>query len=217
MSQKLIKGPIKGYKATDENMQCRGIQFKVGETFTLDNDDDLVICKNGFHFCEQPSGVWSYYSTGRVFEIEAYDVLISDFEPGTDYKRVCHEFKIISEIKVAGNKNTGYRNTGNGNTGDGNTGDGNTGNWNTGNRNTGEGNATDHSSGSLCINEQPVVLFDRKTNVDRKDINWSLVGDLSQLLAVDTEIDPARFLSIPNATALRIRKLHKRHIELRKE
>jgi hypothetical protein len=144
---KIIAGPIKGYKITDKDMKCRGYQYELGKIHILDNEKPLIECGNGFHFCEQPSGVWGYYNTGRVFEIEAWDVLDTNFQPGADYKRVCRKIRFIREVKIDGNRNTGYRNTGDRNTGDRNTGYGNTGYSNTGYSNTGDRNTGDRNTG----------------------------------------------------------------------
>ena len=78
---------MKGYKATDKNMCCRGKQFTLGEWY--EHEGELIECASGFHFCEQPSGVWTYYTeaTTRVFEIEAEEVLDTDFQPGTAPRR----------------------------------------------------------------------------------------------------------------------------------
>ena len=54
---------IAGYKGFDEQLQCRGFQYAVGETY--ETDQHPVRCtKNGFHLCEDPFDVWSYYPPG---------------------------------------------------------------------------------------------------------------------------------------------------------
>jgi hypothetical protein len=148
---------VTGYKATDANIKCRDFQFTPGEWHEVEGE--LELCGNGFHFCEQPSGPWAYYSAQgtRIWKIEADDVLETEWEPGADRKCVARRIRLVEEIVPdgdgntgdgnTGDGNTGYGNTGDGNTGDGNTGDGNTGYGNTGNGNTGYGNTGNGNTG----------------------------------------------------------------------
>jgi len=268
---------IKGYKATDDDMKCRGFQFELDVWY--EHQGELSLCNSGFHFCEYPSGPWCYYGNGRLFHVEAKEVLVST-GPGADLKHVARFIRLVSEIKIDGNRNTGNRNTGNWNTGDrntgdwntgnrntgdrntgnrntgnrntgdwntgngntgdwntgdrntgdwntgdwntgdwntgnGNTGDWNTGDWNTGNGNTGNGNTGDYHAGSLNIGDAPFLLFNKKA--DREKVDFYLVRELSQLLMGDDDINPNQFLSLPNATASAILKLHKAHIAARNQ
>ena len=219
--QKLIVGPIEGYKIVNEDMTCRDFKFEVGKRIKLPNNDDIELCKNGFHFCKYPSGVWAYYSSGRVFKVRAYGVLDSSPASGADFKLVCEEIELYEEVKIGGDRNTGNYNTGNYNTGDYNTGYRNTGDYNagyrntgyrnTGNYNTGYGNCGNYHSGSLNIGEAQIYLFNKITKLKRDEIDWSLVNRLAQLLSQEADIDPTPFLSIPNATAKGIKKLHEAH------
>ena len=259
--QKLIVGPIEGYKIVNEDMTCRDFKFEVGKRIKLPNNDDIELCKNGFHFCKYPSGVWAYYSSGRVFKVRAYGVLDSSPASGADFKLVCEEIELYEEVKIGGDRNTGNYNTGNYNTGDYNTGYYNTGDYNTGdyntgyyntgdyntgyyntgyyntgdyntgyrntgdynagyrntgyrntgNYNTGYGNCGNYHSGSLNIGEAQIYLFNKITKLKRDEIDWSLVNRLAQLLSQEADIDPTPFLSIPNATAKGIKKLHEAH------
>jgi hypothetical protein len=223
---------IKGYKATDENMCCLGFQFELGKWYT--HDGEISICKSGFHFCEYPSGPWVYYNNGRIFRIEAEEVLLST-EPGADRKHVARKIRLVEEINIDGNKNTGNWNTGNRNTGDRNTGDWNAGNintgnintgnrntgnwntgdWNTGDSNTGNGNCGDYHSGCLNYGEAPFYIFNKRA--DRSKIDFSLVNRLSELLCEDKDIDPGPFYTLPNFTPEALKKLHEAHKKARKK
>ena len=135
---------VKGYKATDANMMCRGYQFEVGKWH--EHDGEIELCESGFHFCEYPSGPWCYYGDGLLWNVEAEFVLKSS-GPGADLKHVAKKIRLVSKIEYTGNGNTGNWNTGNWNTGHRNTGNRNTGDWNAGNRNTGDRNTGDGNTG----------------------------------------------------------------------
>jgi len=220
---------VKGHKATDKNMQCRGYQFEIGKWHIYDGD--IALCESGFHFCEYPSGPWAFYSDEgtRIFEVQARRV-IKSVEPGAALKHVCMEIMLVKEVSITGDRNTGNWNTGNWNTGDRNTGDRNTGNWNTGDRNTGSGNtgsgntgsgntgngnSVDRCSGHLCTVPPPMIIFDELVK-DGIDVDMYKVEKLSKLMMSDEPIDPEQFLSLPNATTEKILALHQSHIERRK-
>ena len=54
--------PIKGIKGFKPDLTCQGFQFKEGETFEAPR---AVACQEGFHFCEYPLDVFSYYAPGE--------------------------------------------------------------------------------------------------------------------------------------------------------
>ena len=63
---------MKGYKGTDENMKCRGMQYEVGKTYHADGTIEL--CRNGLHFCRNLRDVFNFYKRdngSRYFEVEA--------------------------------------------------------------------------------------------------------------------------------------------------
>ena len=196
---------LKGYKATDDNMCCRGFKFEIGKWY--EHGGDIEMCSSGFHFCKYPSGPWSYYDSGRLFEVEAEEVYLST-GPGADIKHVAKRIRLIKEIVIGGNRNTGDRNTGYGNTGDRNTGD-----RNTGYGNAGDGNAGDYHSGCLCFGEAKFYLFNKVAK--RELVDFCLVYSLSEKLMTDEEIDPTPYLSLPNASVKAIKKLHDEHKKAR--
>ena len=49
-----------GYKAFNHNLTCRGFQYEVGQTYTIDSQE-IQLCSKGFHFCQVPIDVLNYY------------------------------------------------------------------------------------------------------------------------------------------------------------
>ena len=144
-----------GYKATDENMQCRGLQYVLGEWQEVTGK--LAECENGLHFCDSLALTFSYYNnpTDRYFKCEAEDVLEIESIPGVVEKRVARRIRLIEEIILpTGHRNTGDQNTGDRNTGDRNTGHQNTGHQNTGYRNTGHRNTGHRNTGDQNTGHQ---------------------------------------------------------------
>lgn len=155
--------PIKAFKVTDQNMQCRGFQFKIGKEYQSDNP---VRCgKSGFHSCLMAVDCFNYYnfdSKNRVFEVEIWGDYEDDYRDtklSSQYIRLIRELSWLEVLEIVntghgntghgntGDGNTGDRNSGHGNTGDGNSGDWNSGDWNSGNRNSGNRNSGDRNSG----------------------------------------------------------------------
>jgi hypothetical protein len=152
---------VKGYKGFNENLQCRGKQYKVGETYEMSASPS--VCNRGFHFCEIIFDVHGYYRLGdsRVCEIEALGEIAKKGD-----KSVTNKIKIIRELSReeirtlanvgadnsgygnSGNRNSGYGNSGDGNSGDGNSGDGNSGDGNSGYGNSGNRNSGNRNSGN---------------------------------------------------------------------
>lgn len=63
---------MKGYKGTDRNMRCRGMQYEVGKTYHVDGVIEL--CQNGMHFCKNLPDVFNFYERdngSRYFEVVA--------------------------------------------------------------------------------------------------------------------------------------------------
>lgn len=142
---------MRGFKAFNKDMTCRGFQYEIGHTYEFDGEP--IPCKQGFHFCETIVDCYGYYpmnDTTRICEIEAN----GDIETSDKVKYCTNKITIIREVteesilKVnTGHRNTGYRNTGDYNAGDYNAGKYNTGNYNTGNYNVGNYNAGSWNTG----------------------------------------------------------------------
>ena len=151
---------MKGYKAFNNDLTCRGMQYEVGKEYVFDGDP--IPCKQGFHFCETIADCYEFYPMSddtRICEVEATGEIVED-----GMKRVTNVIKILAEITCdnlrkgntgarnsgywnSGDWNSGYRNSGYRNSGDSNSGDMNSGDMNSGYRNSGDMNSGYRNSG----------------------------------------------------------------------
>jgi hypothetical protein len=49
-----------GYKGFKRDLTCRGFQYEIGKTYTMD-PQEIQLCSKGFHFCQIPLDVLMYY------------------------------------------------------------------------------------------------------------------------------------------------------------
>ena len=68
---------MKGHKAFEKGLICRGKQYAENTVF---EEDDAVICEKGMHFCKDPLAVLDYYplvddngNLTEFAEVEALD------------------------------------------------------------------------------------------------------------------------------------------------
>ena len=89
------------YKGTDKDMKCRGYQYEIGKT---EKSDGAIRCGDkGFHSCEAPMSVLSYYPVrdgNRFFEAEAGGTI--DRTGADDSKVASSELTIKAEIGLPG-------------------------------------------------------------------------------------------------------------------
>ena len=102
MSKKAIK-TIKGF---DSNLQCRGLQYKVGKTYKLPKGENVSICNKGFHAIADdvcPLSVFDYYPPAVDGKASRYcEVEISGDTETRDCKIVGSEIKVGAEIGIPG-------------------------------------------------------------------------------------------------------------------
>jgi hypothetical protein len=89
---------MKAYKGFDKELKCRDFQFEIGKEF---EEKEAELCNKGFHACENPIDVFTYYSPAdsRYCEVELEDV--SDQTHG-DSKRCAKRIKIGAEVGIKG-------------------------------------------------------------------------------------------------------------------
>ena len=131
----MTKKRMKGYKAFNKDLECRGMQYEIGKEYSL--DDEPIICERGFHFCKSIADCYSFYETSedtRICEITASGTIVTD----NDAIKYCtNKIKIVREVKNPREKsNLSKTSSGYCNSGDRNSGDWNSGDWNSGIFNT---------------------------------------------------------------------------------
>jgi len=89
---------IKGFKGFDKGLKCRGFEYEVGSEY---EEQETKVCRKGFHFCENPMDVFSYYQPidSRYCEVEGDGEFDRDDE---DSKVSCTKIRIGAEIKLPG-------------------------------------------------------------------------------------------------------------------
>ena len=91
---------ITAIKAFDADLRCRGFQYEVGETYR--HEGAVIACSGGFHACENPFDVWSYYpvvdSDGRLARYA--EVELGGATDRRDDKIAAAEITIKAELKL---------------------------------------------------------------------------------------------------------------------
>ena len=92
---------IKGYKAYDKGLVCKGFQYEVGNEYSQDNKPD--ICNSGFHFCENPLDVLNYYNLcdSEFTEVEALGNIDKSKEKNSDSKLATDKIKIRAKLDLS--------------------------------------------------------------------------------------------------------------------
>ena len=94
---------IKGFKGFDKDLKCRGYQYEVGQDFQ--EEGKIEACSKGFHFCENPFDVFSYYPPSVENGINRYCVVEgggSIDKDSDDTKIACSKLHISAEIGLKG-------------------------------------------------------------------------------------------------------------------
>ena len=88
---------IVAYKGFDAALCCRDFQFELNKSFK--HEGAVIACESGFHACEYPLNVFSYYppANSRYGEVELSGETHKD---GDDTKIAAAEITIKAELKI---------------------------------------------------------------------------------------------------------------------
>ena len=90
---------MKTYKGFDKDLKCRGFQYEIGKEY---EEKEAKVCEKGFHACENPLEVFSYYPPcggNRYCEVEQDGELSKH---GGDSKVASTKIKIGVELGIKG-------------------------------------------------------------------------------------------------------------------
>ncbi|EHD9902439.1 hypothetical protein JN630_001814 [Salmonella enterica] len=86
------------FKGFNKNLKCRDFQFAIGETFH--HDGKVEACGSGFHACECPFDVFSYYPPSESRYAETISFGVTDREEGGDTKIASASITIKAELTL---------------------------------------------------------------------------------------------------------------------
>ncbi|HFW4673533.1 TPA: hypothetical protein ACIBR3_000084 [Salmonella enterica subsp. enterica serovar Orion] len=86
------------FKGFNKDLKCRGFQFAIGETFH--HDGKVEACGSGFHACECPFDVFSYYPPAESRYAETISFGVTDREEEGDTKIASASITIKAELTL---------------------------------------------------------------------------------------------------------------------
>ncbi|EKS2758149.1 hypothetical protein QBK36_001301 [Salmonella enterica] len=86
------------FKGFNKDLKCRDFQFAIGETFH--HDGKVEACGSGFHACECPFDVFSYYPPAESRYAETISFGVTDHEEGGDTKIASASITIKAELTL---------------------------------------------------------------------------------------------------------------------
>ncbi|MBP3491786.1 MAG: hypothetical protein J6K47_00820, partial [Clostridia bacterium] len=99
---------MKGYKAFQKGLICRGYKFEEGKVF---EEEEAKICESGFHFCTNPLDTLDYYplidDNGDLTEFATVEALDATLTDGN--KKYCtRKIKIGTKLDLNGFIEAGF-------------------------------------------------------------------------------------------------------------
>jgi hypothetical protein len=92
---------ITAYKGLNKDLTCRGHQYEIGQTYV--HEGDVKACDSGFHACEYPLDVFSYYppASSSFAVVEQSGTLIKG-EDASDSKVASSSITLKASIDLPG-------------------------------------------------------------------------------------------------------------------
>lgn len=96
-----------GYKGFNHDFTCRDFQYEVGNEYETDS---ALCCESGFHFCENPFDVFTYYPPSEDGKLRRYAEVEGSGEKDSDGTKIsCTHIGIKAEIGLGGIINAGVK------------------------------------------------------------------------------------------------------------
>ncbi|EAY8829238.1 hypothetical protein A1D39_22025, partial [Salmonella enterica] len=86
------------FKGFNKDLKCRDFQFAIGETFH--HDGKVEACGSGFHACECPFDVFSYYPPAESRYAETISFGVTDRKEEGDTKIASASITIKAELTL---------------------------------------------------------------------------------------------------------------------
>ncbi|ELY3193157.1 hypothetical protein SMM50_003564 [Salmonella enterica] len=87
------------FKGFNKDLKCRDFQFEIGKTFH--HDGKVEACGSGFHACECPFDVFSYYPPAESRYAETISFGVTDHEERGDTKIASASITIKAELTLS--------------------------------------------------------------------------------------------------------------------
>ena len=85
------------YKGFDKDLKCRDFQFEIGKSY---HEDTASLCETGFHACENPLDVFSYYPPDKSRYCKVMLDGVTE-ETENDSKRCGTDIRVESEVELS--------------------------------------------------------------------------------------------------------------------
>ena len=94
------KYTLKAYKGFNKDMTCKGFQYAEGGEYEMP-ENEVAVCEKGFHSCERPLDILSYYSPANsvYHEVEIGGKMD---KKGSDTKVASSRIKVGARLDIRG-------------------------------------------------------------------------------------------------------------------